>query len=145
MPSMSELAGYQGLQHQIATRQKLDELLHRMARARDSSPRKPKLFIRLRNRVVACHVRFALTVAQRYKNRGLPSPDLVQQAALGLMRAADTFEPSRGFNFTTFAAHWARHFVERAIANDASTVRVPVHAAEARRQVHAAVSRFETR
>src|SRR3989475_255796 len=64
---------------------------------------------------------------RRYLNRGLPLPDLIEEGNLGLLRAVDKFDAERGTRFSTYAAWWVRQAVERALANQARTIRLPVH------------------
>jgi RNA polymerase sigma factor (sigma-70 family) len=66
-------------------------------------------------------------VARRYANRGLPLPDLIEEGNLGLLRAAEKFDPDRGTRFATYAVWWVRQAVVRALANQARTVRLPAH------------------
>jgi RNA polymerase primary sigma factor len=66
-------------------------------------------------------------IARRYRNRGLPLPDLIEEGNLGLLRAVDKFEPGRGTRFATYATWWVRQAVTRALANQARTIRLPVH------------------
>ena len=64
---------------------------------------------------------------KRWRNRGVDEDDLSQVGMLGLMRAIESFEPERGFAFSTYATHWIHHFIRREIQNSAATVRTPVH------------------
>jgi RNA polymerase nonessential primary-like sigma factor len=101
-------------------------------------------FERLRNRVCAAHLRFAVTLSKRYgPRRGrLDFEDLMQFAALGLMRACETFEPSCGVAFSTYSANWVRQYVGRGIANYARIIRAPVHLQEARARSNRAAAKF---
>jgi RNA polymerase primary sigma factor len=98
---------------------------------------------RLRNRVVDAHLRFAVKIALRFGSRLLPLEDLVQEAAMGLARACDRFEPQREVAFSTYAAWWCRHAVQRAVANKAKTLRVPVYVDDQKQKCVAAAARFE--
>ena len=69
-------------------------------------------------------------VAKRYAGRGLPFLDLIQEGNLGLMKAAEKFEPDRGFKFSTYATWWIRQSITRAIADQGRTIRIPVHLVE---------------
>ena len=80
-----------------------------------------------KQRLIESHLRLVVQVARRYLNRGLPLPDLIEEGNLGLLRAADKFDPERGVRFSTYATWWIRHAVTRALANQARTVRLPVH------------------
>jgi len=83
-----------------------------------------------RQRMIVSNLRLVVKVAHRYLNRGLPLPDLIEEGNLGLMRAVEKFDPERGFRFSTYAIWWIRQSIERAIMNQARTVRLPIHVAK---------------
>jgi RNA polymerase sigma factor (sigma-70 family) len=78
-------------------------------------------------RLVEANLRLVVQVARRYLNRGLPLPDLIEEGNLGLLRAAEKYEPERGTRFSTYAVWWIRQAIVRALANQARTIRLPVH------------------
>ena len=83
-----------------------------------------------RRRLSEANLRLVVSVAKRYAGRGLPFLDLIQEGNLGLMKAAEKFEPDRGFKFSTYATWWIRQSITRAIADQARTIRIPVHMVE---------------
>jgi RNA polymerase sigma factor (sigma-70 family) len=80
-----------------------------------------------KQRLIEANLRLVVQIARRYINRGLPLPDLIEEGNLGLLRAVDKFEPDRGTRFATYATWWIRQAVARALANQARTIRLPVH------------------
>ena len=83
-----------------------------------------------RRRLSEANLRLVVSVAKRYAGRGLPFLDLIQEGNLGLMKAAEKFEPDRGFKFSTYATWWIRQSITRAIADQGRTIRIPVHLVE---------------
>ncbi len=85
---------------------------------------------RAKDELIAANLRLVVSIAKRYANRGLQFLDLVQEGNIGLMKAVDKFEYRRGFKFSTYATWWIRQAITRSIADQARTIRVPVHMIE---------------
>ena len=85
---------------------------------------------RAQNELVERNLRLVVHVAQKYRNSGMSFEDLIQEGSLGLMKATEKFDPEKGFKFSTYATWWIRQGITRAIADQAKTIRIPVHMVE---------------
>ncbi|MGC8528712.1 MAG: RNA polymerase sigma factor RpoD [Leptospirillia bacterium] len=83
-----------------------------------------------KSELIKANLRLVVSIAKRYTNRGLQFLDLIQEGNIGLMKAVDKFEYKRGFKFSTYATWWIRQAITRAIADQARTIRIPVHMIE---------------
>jgi RNA polymerase primary sigma factor len=90
---------------------------------------------RARRALAAGNLRLVVSIARKYRNRGLSFLDLIQEGNAGLMRAVDKYEYRRGYKFSTYATWWIRQAITRAIADQARTIRIPVHTIEAMSQL----------
>ena len=104
----------------LLTAEKELELANRMSHGDESA----------KKQIVEANLRLVVSIAKRYVNRGMFFLDLIQEGNLGLMKAADKFDYGKGFKFSTYATWWIRQAITRAIADQARTIRIPVHMVE---------------
>ena len=83
-----------------------------------------------RAQMIECNLRLVVKIARTYENYGLPLLDLINEGNIGLMKAVERFDPSRGVRFSTYAVWWIRQAIIRALANQSKTIRLPVHAGQ---------------
>jgi RNA polymerase primary sigma factor len=111
--------------HPLLSRAEEAELAHRIERGD----------LAAKERLVNSNLRLVISNARKYQGQDLPLLDLIQEGILGLIRAAEKFDYRRGFKFSTYATFWIRESIQRAIANRARTIRIPVHVGQRERKI----------
>lgn len=95
---------------------------------------------RAKSKLVESNMRLVVSIAKAYRSSGIPFEDLIQEGAIGLMTAAERFDASRGYRFSTYATQWIRQAIGRAVDNKAKSIRLPAHVSESLRKIDKARS-----
>lgn len=101
--------------------------------------------IAARNKLIQSHLRFVVTIAKKYQNRGLPLSDLISEGNLGLINSLEKFDPDKGYHFISYAVWWIRQAIQKALSEKSRMIRLPVNQADKIRTFEKARNQVESR
>src|SRR5438876_6441511 len=121
--------------HEFDIKYPINHRLLKLTEEQDLCRRAQRGDIESRDKMVAHNIKLVISIAKRYKGRSMVMEDLIQEGILGLYRAVEKYDPSKGFRFSTYASYWIRQAVIRAIERHDRIIRIPSHVIHSERRI----------